>query len=101
MFDARRLMFDTVCVAVLALLMVWGAEAIAAVPIALPAPAPGGVAGAGSDCYTAKPKEAVAGAPPSTLNLAECGDAGAAAGTGTGKHTPKPVPPTEPGKLPH
>jgi hypothetical protein len=76
MLDARRLLFDTVCVAVLAILMIWGAEAIASVPIALPATTAAGASAA--DCNTpAKPKEGTVagGLPPSTLNLAECGDA--------------------------
>ncbi len=79
MFDARRLLFDTVCVAVLAGLMIWGAEAIARVPIALP-----------GNCTTpARPKVAEAGAPPSTLNLAECGDA---AGTKPATSADRPLP---------
>jgi hypothetical protein len=71
MLDAKRLLLDALCVAVLAMLMVWGAEAIAAVPLTLPP------ASAASDCNkppTAPPKEVtVAGGLPG-LNLADCGD---------------------------
>jgi hypothetical protein len=68
MFDARRLITDAVCVAALAFLMIWGAEAIAAVPITLPPTL--------ADCQ--KPVEplkqtTVAGGLPG-LNLADCGD---------------------------
>jgi hypothetical protein len=79
MLDAKRLLIDAVCVAVLAILLIWGAEAIASVPITLPATIAGahGAAGATPDCDkpAAKPKETtVAGGLPA-LNLAECGDA--------------------------
>jgi len=99
MFDARRLMFDTVCVVVLAALLVWGAEAIAGVPITLPSQDPRAAA-AGVDCNKPpdKPKETVTAGGLPGLNLAECGDG---AQGGTGKRMPKPAPPTEPGKLPH
>jgi hypothetical protein len=71
MLDAKRLLMDALCVAVLAVLMAWGAESIAAVPLTLPP------ATAASDCNTppaAPPKEVtVAGGLPG-LNLADCGD---------------------------
>ena len=73
MLDAKRLLMDAVCVVVLAGLMFWGAQAIAAVPLTLPP------AGAAADCNTppaAPPKEVtVAGGLPG-LNLADCGDKG-------------------------
>jgi hypothetical protein len=81
MFDARRLVLDAVCVAALAFLMIWGAEAIAGVPIHL--------SPALADCQ--KPAEppkqvTVAGGLPG-LNLADCGDKekGAAAEPGADK----------------
>jgi hypothetical protein len=68
MFDARRLVIDAICVAVLALLMVWGAKAIASVPETLP------MAAADCDKPTGPPKQTtVAGGLPG-LNLADCGD---------------------------
>lgn len=69
MFDAKRLVLDAVCVAVLAFLMIWGAEAIAAVPITLPS---AGLV----DCQkpVEPPKQVtLAGGLPG-LNLADCGD---------------------------
>jgi hypothetical protein len=72
MFDAKRLLIDAVCVAVLAGFMTWGAEAIANVPLTLPAT----IAGAAADCEkpAVPPKETtVAGGLPG-LNLADCGD---------------------------
>jgi hypothetical protein len=68
MLDARRLVIDAICVAVLALLMVWGAKAIASVPETLP------MAAADCDKPAGPPKQTtVAGGLPG-LNLADCGD---------------------------
>jgi len=80
MFDARRLILDAVCVAALAFLMIWGAEAIAAVPLTLSE----GLA----DCQkpvTEPPKQVTAAGGLPGLNLADCGDkekAGPAADAG-------------------
>jgi hypothetical protein len=75
MLDAKRLLIDAVCVAVLAALMVWGAGAIAAVPLTLP-PSHENVL---EDCQkpvSEPPKQVtVAGGLPG-LNLADCGDKG-------------------------
>jgi len=71
MLDAKRLLIDAVCVTVLAFLMIWGANAIAEVPLTLPAPANA------ADCNTPAPAQkptTTAGGLPG-LNLAECGDA--------------------------
>jgi hypothetical protein len=68
MYDAKRLLIDAACVAVLAFLLIWGAKAIAAVPETLPALA--------ADCEkpAGPPKQTtVAGGLPG-LNLADCGD---------------------------
>ncbi len=79
MLDAKRLLIDAVCVTVLALLMIWGANAIADVPITLPPAAPGehGAASATPDCNNPAPQPpketTVAGGLPG-LNLADCGD---------------------------
>jgi hypothetical protein len=68
MLDAKRLLIDATCVAVLALLMVWGAKAIASVPDTLP------MAAADCDKPAAPPTQTtVAGGLPG-LNLADCGD---------------------------
>ena len=71
MLDAKRVLIDAVCVAVLGFLMFWGAEAIAAMPTALPG------AGAAADCNkppAAPPKETtVAGGLPG-LSLTDCSD---------------------------
>jgi len=68
MLDARRLVIDAICVAALALLMAWGAKAIASVPETLP------MAAADCDKPTGPPKQTtVAGGLPG-LNLADCGD---------------------------
>jgi hypothetical protein len=86
MLDARRLVIDAICVTVLALLMAWGATAIASVPETLPPPA----AAAAADCDkpAAPPKQTtVAGGLPG-LSLADCGDkekAGEQAGATSGK----------------
>jgi hypothetical protein len=75
MFDAKRVLIDAVCVAALTVLMFWGAEAIAAVPLTLP-PATGAAA-ADCDKPAAEPPKqvTVAGGLPG-LNLADCGDKG-------------------------
>jgi hypothetical protein len=71
MLDAKRLLIDAVCVAVLAALMVWGAEAIAAVPLTLPKTL------AECDKPVSEPPRqvTVTGGLPG-LNLADCGDKG-------------------------
>jgi hypothetical protein len=87
MLDAKRLLVDAVCVAVLAVLMIWGAEAIAAVPIVLP-PAASGAAAADCDKPSAPPQQTtVAGGLPG-LGLADCGDAkpGSPKPAGAAKH---------------
>lgn len=79
MLDAKRLLIDAVCVAVLAVLMIWGANSIAAVPIVLPPSVTGerGAAATTPDCNTPAPQPpketTVAGGLPG-LNLADCGD---------------------------
>jgi hypothetical protein len=79
MLDAKRLVIDAVCVLVLAFLMIWAANAIAAVPIVLPPSTAGGhgAAPASPDCNTPTPQSpketTVAGGLPG-LNLADCGD---------------------------
>lgn len=73
MYDAKRLLMDAVCVAVLAALMIWGAEAIAAVPIQLPPSAANSL----EDCQkpvTEPPKQVVTAGGLPGLNLADCGD---------------------------
>ena len=71
MLDAKRLLIDAICVAVLGLLMAWGATAIAAVPATLPPPA---ATAADCDKPAAPPKQTtVAGGLPG-LSLADCGD---------------------------
>jgi hypothetical protein len=75
MLDAKRLLIDAICVAVLAGAMVWGATAIAAVPATLPG-SPAAAAGAAADCDkpAAPPVQTtVAGGLPG-LSLADCGD---------------------------
>lgn len=78
MLDAKRLVIDAICVAVLGLLMAWGAQAIADVPPNLPS------AGL-TDCQkpvTEPPKQTtVAGGLPG-LSLADCGDKDKPATTG-------------------
>ena len=71
MLDAKRLLIDAVCVAALAVVMFWGAESIAAVPLTLP------LAAADCDKPAAEPPKqvTVAGGLPG-LNLADCGDKG-------------------------
>jgi hypothetical protein len=80
MFDARRIALDAVCVVALAFLMIWGAEAIAAVPVALPP--------AMADCEkpAAPPKQTTLASGLPGLSLADCGDKekGAAAGARPG-----------------
>lgn len=72
MLDAKRLLIDAVCVAVLAGAMLWGATAIAAMPLTLPAAS---AAAADCDKPSAEPPKqvTVAGGLPG-LNLADCGD---------------------------
>jgi hypothetical protein len=68
MYDAKRVLMDAVCVAVLAGLLFWGGTAIAAVPTTLP--------GMAADCDkpAAPPRQVtVAGGLPG-LNLADCAD---------------------------
>jgi len=70
MFDAKRLLIDAACVAVLAFLMIWGGEALAAVPLTLPPLA------TAADCDKPAPPPkptTVAGGLPG-LSLADCGD---------------------------
>jgi hypothetical protein len=74
MLDAKRLLIDAVCVAVLALLLAWGAQGIASVPETLP------MAAADCDKPAGPPKQTtVAGGLPG-LSLADCGDKDKAGG---------------------
>jgi hypothetical protein len=77
MLDAKRLLIDAICVAVLGLLMAWGATAIVAVPVTLPPPAgaaPPAATAADCDKPAAPPKQTtVAGGLPG-LSLVDCGD---------------------------
>jgi hypothetical protein len=68
MLDAKRLLLDAVCVAVLTGLMIWGAIGIASVPETLPATA--------ADCEkpAAPPRQVTTASGLPGLNLADCGD---------------------------
>ncbi len=70
MLDAKRLVIDAICVAVLGLLMAWGAKGIASVPETLP---PAALADCQKPVAAAPQQTTVAGGLPG-LDLANCGD---------------------------
>jgi hypothetical protein len=68
MYDATRVLMDAICVAVLAILLFWGARAIASVPLTLPATS--------ADCEkpAAPPTQVTTASGLPGLNLADCGE---------------------------